>query len=60
MKELGYGADYRYPHDFPGHYIAQSYLPDAFAKRELYTPGELGQEKRIAERMRWWRERSTE
>ena len=28
MKELGYADGYLYPHDFPGHWIAQQYLPD--------------------------------
>lgn len=28
MKELGYADGYKYPHDFPGHWIAQQYLPD--------------------------------
>ena len=28
MKELGYGEGYLYPHDFPGHYVEQQYLPD--------------------------------
>ena len=28
MKELGYADGYKYPHDFPGHWVAQQYLPD--------------------------------
>lgn len=28
MKEFGYGKGYLYPHDFPGHYVEQQYLPD--------------------------------
>ena len=28
MKELGYSDGYKYPHDFPGHWVEQQYLPD--------------------------------
>ena len=31
MKELGYADGYKYPHDFPGHWVAQQYLPDELA-----------------------------
>jgi len=45
---LGRGRGYKYPHDFPGHYVAQDYLPQ---KREYYRPTEQGEEKRIKERL---------
>ena len=45
---LGRGKGYRYPHDYPGHYVAQEYLP---WKREYYRPTEQGEEKRIKERL---------
>lgn len=32
MKEMNYGSDYKYPHDYPGHWVEQQYLPD-----ELYN-----------------------
>jgi putative ATPase len=60
MKELGYGAEYRYAHDFPGHFVPQAYLPEPLAGREPYRPGELGYEKKVAERMKWWKSRSAE
>ena len=47
-KRLGRGKGYRYPHDFPGHYVEQEYLPQ---KREYYKPTEQGEEKRIKERL---------
>ena len=28
MSEFGYGQGYKYPHDFPGHFVEQQYLPD--------------------------------
>ena len=55
MKQLGYGAEYRYAHDFPGHYVKQDHLPASLADRELYAPGSLGYEKKVAERMAWWK-----
>jgi putative ATPase len=47
-ERLGRGKGYRYPHDFPGHYTAQDYLPQ---KREYYRPTDQGEEKRIKERL---------
>ncbi|MGE5092870.1 MAG: replication-associated recombination protein A [Bacillota bacterium] len=55
MKELGYHAGYRYAHDSPDAYLPQEYLPDELEGRTLYTPGGFGYEKRIAERLEWWR-----
>jgi len=54
MKDLGYGAGYRYAHDAPTAYLSQEYLPDALAGEQFYEPGPMGLEKRIAERMAWW------
>ncbi len=45
---LGRGKGYKYPHDYPGHYVTQEYLPQ---KREYYRPTEQGEEKRIKERL---------
>lgn len=45
---LGRGAGYRYPHDYPGHYVKQDYLPE---RRIYYRPSEQGEEKRIKERL---------
>jgi len=51
MKSLGYGAEYRYPHDAPGHLVAQTYLPDALVGTHLYVPGALGVEGTWRERI---------
>ena len=51
---LGHGQGYEYPHDAPDHFVAQDYLG---IDKTYYTPGELGYEKRIAERLRYWAER---
>jgi putative ATPase len=54
MRELGYGADYRYAHDDPSHYVSQRHLPDELGDATFYQPGGFGFEKRVAERMAWW------
>ncbi len=46
MKKMGYGADYKYPHDFPGHYVAQQYLPDALLATRFYHPADNPREKK--------------
>ncbi len=43
---------YLYSHDYEGHYVPQSYLPDG---RTYYQPGEQGMEKRIKERLDFWK-----
>ena len=43
---------YRYSHDYPGGYVPQAYLPEG---RRFYEPTENGQEKRIKERLEYWR-----
>lgn len=47
-KALGHGLDYKYPHDFPNHYVEQQYLPDGVTGG-FYRPGSLGYEKRVRE-----------
>jgi putative ATPase len=48
-KERGHGQGYKYPHDFPGHFVKQSYLPDPV---RFYEPSDQGDEKRLAERLK--------
>ncbi len=57
MKELGYGAGYRYAFEDPAAYVHQEYLPEEIRGAEFYEPGPFGQERRIAERLEWWRNR---
>ena len=49
MKELGYGEDYKYAHDFEDHIVEQEHLPDALRDKQYYEPTEIGHEKRIRE-----------
>jgi putative ATPase len=50
-KELGWGAEYRYPHDFDGHYVREEYLPEALRGRRYYAPTDSGRERAIKERL---------
>jgi len=50
-KAFGYEG-YQYAHDGEGHYVPQAYLPEG---RRYYEPGEQGLEKRIKERLDYWR-----
>jgi len=43
---------YRYPHDAPGHFLPEDYLPEELAGRSFYTPSELGEEAVLAKRVR--------
>ncbi len=56
-RALGHGKGYKYPHDFENHFVAQQYLPDGVYDKIYYTPGTLGSEREIAERLRVWREK---
>lgn len=51
MKGMGYGKEYKYAHDHPGHVVDQQHLPDQLKDRRYYEPGELGSEKGIRERL---------
>ena len=53
MKEMGYGAGYRYAHDEEGRIADQQHLPDELVGKRFYEPTERGYEKTIKERMEW-------
>ena len=46
---LGHGKGYLYPHNFPGNYVRQAYLPDELGGRGYYQPGRTGEEESIVE-----------
>ena len=50
-EQLGHGVGYKYPHDFPGHYIEQEYAPPSVKGHVYYQPSDMGQEKNIRETM---------
>ena len=47
MKSMNYGRDYKYPHDFPGNYVKQQYLPDELTDERFWRPGENPSEQRF-------------
>jgi len=51
MEELGYGGGYKYPHDFPGNFTPQQYLPDALKDERIWHPCDNAQEERMRQRM---------
>jgi putative ATPase len=57
MKGLGYGKDYRYPHDERDQFVAAANLPGRLANAHFYQPKREGEEAAIADRLAAWRER---
>lgn len=57
MKKLGYGADYKYAHDYPGNFVRQQFLPDAIDGRRFWNHCDNPAENRSADlqRSRWGR-----
>ena len=49
-ERIGSGAQYKYPHDFPGHWVAQEYMPPEVRGRRYYVPSDQGQEAKLRER----------
>ncbi|GAB6270138.1 MAG: replication-associated recombination protein A [Smithella sp.] len=54
MKELDYGKDYKYAHDYSEAYVPQEYLPDEIKGQVFYQPKDTGFEKTIKERLKYW------
>ena len=52
MKQLGYGRDYLYSHDFAGHFVQQQFMPNALQTVELYSPCDNERENKTREHLR--------
>ena len=58
MKELGYHDGYKYPHDYPGHFTPQQYMPDELQDRRLWHGQHSPQEEKLWQRMvNYWGKR---
>jgi putative ATPase len=57
MKNLGYGKDYKYAHDYDEHIADQEHLPSALRNRRYYKPSDSGDEKQIKERLQFGQEK---
>lgn len=56
MKDMNYGKDYKYSHDYEGHFSEQQYLPDELKDKVYYRPAGIGEESKIKERLKnWWK-----
>ena len=53
MKQLGYGVNYKYAHDYPGHFVQQQFLPDELQNYRIWHPQENTAEQKHKERMEW-------
>lgn len=51
MKELGYGDDYKYAHDYEGNFVNQEFLPDTLTGTKFYEPGDNSKERDIRTRL---------
>lgn len=47
MKQLGYGQDYRYAHDYEGHFVEHQFLPDAIKNQVIYQPANNPKENQV-------------
>ncbi|MGM0946588.1 MAG: replication-associated recombination protein A [Bacteroidota bacterium] len=47
MKDLDYGKNYKYAHDFPGNFVNQEFLPDEIKNTSFYQPGENARENEL-------------
>ena len=47
MEKMGYGKDYKYAHNYEGHFVKQQYLPDALKGARFYCPQSNAQEDRL-------------
>ena len=58
MKDLGYSDGYQYPHDFPGHFTRQQYMPDALLGERIWHGQHSPAEEKLYERMvNYWGDR---
>lgn len=55
MKDLGYGEDYKYAHDFEHNFVASEFLPEEISGSTFYKPGKNPREKTLSDflKMRW-------
>lgn len=58
MKEIGYGENYKYPHQYDNNFVEENYLPDEMKRKQYYFPSENGNEKTLKERLKLlWKNR---
>jgi len=55
MRGMGYGKEYKYAHEYEGHFAAQEHLPPSLKGRRYYEPSDQGAEGEARERLKEWR-----
>jgi putative ATPase len=60
MKKLGYGMNYKYPHDWPRAWVEQNYFPEGVERAKFYEPSEVGFEKTIKAYQQWAKGKNTD
>ena len=58
MKDIGYGADYKYPHDYPGHYVKQQYMTDELKNIRIWQCQNNGTENKLHDYMQSLKEKN--
>ena len=52
MRDLDYGKDYKYAHDYQGNFISEEFLPDTIIKTKIYNPGNNARENKFREELK--------
>jgi putative ATPase len=52
LKDLNYGKEYQYAHDFPNHFVAQQYMPDALVGKKIWEAQPNASEAKMDELMK--------
>jgi putative ATPase len=57
MKEIGYGKNYKYSHNYQGNFAQQNFMPDELKGQKVYEPGENARENEIKRSLQtWWKD----
>lgn len=57
MKEIGYGKNYQYSHNFEGNFAKQNFLPEELKGKKIYEPGNNTRENEIRKQLKqWWKD----
>jgi putative ATPase len=58
LKQLNYGKDYRYAHDFESNFVTHEFLPEKIQGTKFYEPGKNPREEEIRKQLKkWWKEK---
>jgi len=58
MKQLNYGKDYQYAHQYEGNFVNTEFLPDKISGTKFYEPGRNARENELRKQLReWWKDK---